>query len=110
VKRSPELTSPASFSSSGGTHPPIEERNGSHIQKKTGVRVQQTIREGKQRLHERAAKDLFIHDTMSWMDLVHQLDARARTTASGCPMVVMVQPTYSGNSDHLVACMMRGHG
>ena len=60
------------------------------------------------RLHERSAKDLFSHDATSWMDLVHQLDARTRGPASGCPVVVMVQPTHDRKSDHLVPCILSG--
>ncbi len=30
--------------------------------------------------------------------------------ASGCPLVVMVQSAHDRKSDHLVPCMMRGHG
>jgi glycine/D-amino acid oxidase-like deaminating enzyme len=65
-KRRLGLTSPSAFSLSGGTQPSIEEKNVSHAQEKTGVRVQQTIREDAQRLHERAAKDLFRHEATSW--------------------------------------------
>ncbi len=69
---------------------------------------QQTTRKGKHRLHERAATDLVSHDVMSWIDLVHQLDARTRDLASGCPVVVVVQPTHDRKSDHLVACILSG--
>src|SRR5947209_9794467 len=42
------------------------------------------------------------------MDLVHQLDARTRCPASGCPTVVMVQPTHDRTSDHLVPGILSG--
>ena len=60
------------------------------------------------RLQERSTKDFFSHDALSWIDLVHQLDFRTRAFASGCPMVVMVQPTHDGKSDHLVSRILRG--
>jgi len=81
---------------------------GSHRPEKPNVFGQQSIREGMQRLHERSAIDLFRHDAMSWIDLVHQLDTRTYGLASGCPTVVMVQPSYDWKNDHLFACMMRG--
>jgi hypothetical protein len=59
-------------------------------------------------LHEGPPKDLFSHDTMSWMDLDHQLDARTRGPVSGCPAVVVMQPTHDRTSDHLVACILSG--
>ena len=96
------------FLLSGGTQPSIEEGNGSRSQEKTRVYGQQTIREGMQKLHERSAKDLFSHDAISWMDLVHQLDSRTRGPASGYPLVVMVQPTHDRKSDHLIPCILRG--
>ena len=70
----------------------------------------QTITEDRQRLLERSAKDPFRHDAPSWMNLVLQLDARTRGPASSGPLIVMVQPTHDRKSDHLLACMMRGHG
>jgi hypothetical protein len=76
--------------------------------KKTSVSGQQIIRKGMHMLQERPAKDLFRHDAQSWMDLVHQLDARIRGSASGCPAVVMVQPTHDRKSDHLVPCILSG--
>jgi len=72
------------------------------------VYVQQIIREGMQRLHERSAKDLFRQDAMSWMDLVHRLDSRTSGTSSGCPLVVMVEPTHDRKCDHLVPYILRG--
>ncbi len=36
-----------------------------------------------QRLHKRSAEDLFSHDVMSWMDLLHQLDSRTRGPCIG---------------------------
>jgi hypothetical protein len=36
------------------------------------------------------------------------LGARIRGPASGCPAVVMVQPTHDWKSDHLLACLMSG--
>ncbi len=42
------------------------------------------------------------------MDLVHQLDARPRGPASGCPAVVMMQPTQDRKSDHLVPYILSG--
>ena len=53
-------------------------------------------------------KDRFRHDAPSWMDLVHQLDARTRGPASGCPAVVMMQPTQDRKSDHLVPYILSG--
>src|SRR5215472_14059863 len=61
-----------------------------------------------QRLHGRAAKDLLRHDATRWMDLVPQLDARTRGPASGCPAVVMVQPTQDRKSNYLVPCLLSG--
>jgi hypothetical protein len=72
------------------------------------VYVQQTIKEGMQRLLERSAKDLFSHDAMNWMHLVHRLSSRTSGTASGCPVVVMVQPTHHRKSDHSAPCTLRG--
>ncbi len=69
---------------------------------------QPTMREGLHRIHERPVKDLFRHDAPSWMDLVHQLDARPRGTASGYPAVVMVQPTHDRQSDHFAPCIQSG--
>jgi len=43
---------------------------------------------------EEVCKDVFRHDPTSWMDLVHQLDARSPGPASGYPVIVMVQPTH----------------
>jgi hypothetical protein len=68
--------------------------------------VQQTIREGMQRLHKRSAEDLLCHDVMSWMDLLHQLDSRTRGPASGCPVVVMVEPTDDRKSEQLIPCIL----
>jgi hypothetical protein len=68
------------------------------------------MREGIQRLQERSLEDLFRHDATSWMDLIHQLHDRTLVLASGCPMVVMVESTHHRKCDHLVACMLRGHG
>jgi hypothetical protein len=84
--------------------------NRSHGPEKTGLYGQQAIRGGMRRPHQRAAKGLLRHDATNWMDLIHQLDARTRGPASGCPAVVMVQSTHDRTSDHLVPCMMRGHG
>jgi hypothetical protein len=52
--------------------------------------------------------DGFRHDATSWMDLVHQLDARPRGPASGYPSVVMVQPTHDWKSDHFAPSILRG--
>ncbi len=82
------------------------EGNGSRLQEKARVYGQKTIREGMQRLHERSAQDLSRHDATSWMNLVHQLDARTRCPASGCPEAVMVQPAQDRKSDHLVPCIL----
>ena len=79
-----------------------------YVPEKTGVDGQRTIRDGMQRLQERSSADLFIHDTTSWMDLFHQLSSRTRGPASGCPAVVMVQPTHDRKSNHLVPCILRG--
>ena len=92
----------ASFSLSGRTQPSIEEGNGSRSPEKTRVYGQKTIREGMQWLHERSAQDLSRHDSMSWMDLVHQLGVRTPGPPSGRPVVVMVQPTHDRNGNHLV--------
>ena len=67
---------------------------------------QQTFREAMHRLHERSAKDLFRPEATSLDDLVHQLSSRPRGPASGCPAVVMVQPTHDRESDHLVPCIL----
>jgi hypothetical protein len=40
------------------------------------------------------------------MDQVHQLDARTRRPASGCPAVVMMESTQDWKCDHLVACIL----
>src|SRR5438309_5507108 len=101
-KRPLGLSSPASFSLSGGTQPSIEEGNGSRSQEKTRVYGQKTIREGMQWLYERSAQDLSRHDSTSWIDLVHQLGVRTCGPASGCPAVVMVQSTNDWKSDHLL--------
>ena len=69
---------------------------------------QQTFRGGIRRPHERAAKGLLRHDATNWMDLIHQLDARTRGPASGCPAVVMVQSTHDRTSNRLFVCLMRG--
>jgi hypothetical protein len=61
-----------------------------------------------QSLHKRSAKGIFIHDAVSWMHLVHRQYSRKSCTDSGYPLVVMVEPTHSRNSDHLVPCLMRG--
>ena len=106
--RPPGLSPPASFSWSGSTQPSKLQGHGSQVPEKTGVDGLRTTRDGMQRLQERPLADLFRYNTTSWMDLVHQMSSRTRGPASGCPLVVMVQPTYSGNSDHSVACMMRG--
>src|SRR6266566_543122 len=107
-KRHLGLPPPSAFPVSGGTQPSIEERNGSCAQGKTREDGQQTIREGMQRLHERPATDLFRHDAPSWMGLVHPLSSRTSNTASGCPVVVMVQPTHDWKSDHFAPCILRG--
>ena len=60
------------------------------------------------RLQERSVIDRFSHDAPSWMNLVPQLSCQTRGPASGCPAVVMVQPTHDWKSDHLLACLMRG--
>jgi hypothetical protein len=52
--------------------------------------------------------NLFRHDATSWMDLVHQLDARTRGPVSGCPVVVMVESTHDRNGNHFAPCVMRG--
>jgi hypothetical protein len=69
---------------------------------------QQAIRESMQRPHKRSAEDLFSHNAMSWMDLVHQLDSRTRGPASGYPSVVMVEPTDDRKSEHLIPCILSG--
>src|SRR5258708_28495990 len=61
-----------------------------------------------QRLQERSAKDRFRHDATSWMHLVHRLASRTRGPASGCPAVLMVQPTHDRKSDHFAPCILRG--
>jgi len=72
------------------------------------VYEQQTIREAMNRRQERPVTDLFRHDATSWMDLAHQLDARTHGPASGCPVVVMVQPSHDWTSNHLIPCILRG--
>ena len=54
-----------------------------------------------QRLHERSAKGIFIHDTVIRMHLVHRQYYRTSCTDLGYPLVVMVEPTHYRNSDHL---------
>jgi hypothetical protein len=81
--------------------------NNSHGPKKTGVDGQQTYREAMHRLQERSAKN-FSDPTYELDDLVHQLSSRTRGPVSGCPLVVMVQPTHDWKSDHLVPCILRG--
>ena len=107
-KRSLELSLPPSFLWSNGTQPPIEEGNRSRPPEKTRIFGQQITEEGIQRLQERSAKDLFRHDATSWMDQVHQLDACTYGPVSGCPVIVVVQPTHDRTSDHLLTCLMRG--
>src|SRR5205085_367412 len=80
-----------------------------HPTRKTRAFLQHTLKEAMQRLHERFAKGTFIHDAVSWMHLVHRLYYPTSCTDSGYPLVVMVEPTHSRNSDHLVTCMMRGN-
>ena len=58
------------------------------------------------RLHERAANRLLRHDDASWMELVHQLVACTGDPASGCPVVVMVQPIHDRTSYDLVPCIL----
>ena len=60
------------------------------------------------RLQKRSAKDLFRHDTTSWMEFVHQLDFRTRALASGCPLVVMVESTHDWMSNYLVPNILSG--
>jgi hypothetical protein len=72
------------------------------------VSGQQTIREGRQWLHEWPAKDLFRHEATSWMDLIHQLDAPTTGLPSGSPVVVMVQSTYDWKSNHFAPCILSG--
>ena len=64
------------------------------------------MREGIQWLHERPATDLFSHDVLSRMDQVHQLGAHTCGPASGCPLIIMVQPTHDRKTDHLGACIL----
>ena len=75
---------------------------------KPRVYLQHTLKEAMQRLHGRPAKDLFIHDIVSWMHLVHQQYYPVRCPDSGSLSVVMVEPTNSRNSDDFVPCLMRG--
>jgi hypothetical protein len=105
-KRPFELSLPSSYSLSGGTGSSIQEGNRSRSPVKTQVYGQQIIREGVQRLYERPAKDLFRHDATSVMEFVHQLDIRTHGLASGCPMVVIVQPAHDRKSDHLLPCLL----
>jgi hypothetical protein len=69
---------------------------------------QQTVTEDMQRLLVSPAKDPFSHDATSWMDLVHQLDARTDGTASGDQLIVMMQSSHDWKSEHLVPCILRG--
>jgi hypothetical protein len=96
------------FQSVRETQPPIEEGNRSVSPEKISEYGQPTLKKGIHRLHERAVKGLFRHDATSWMDLISQLTSRIWSTISGCPAVVMVQLTHDWNSDHLLACVMRG--
>lgn len=61
-----------------------------------------------QRLQERLARDHFRYDATSWMDLVPQLDTRTSAPASGCPMVIMVQPAHDRKSNPLLDCVLNG--
>ena len=88
----------------------LNHRSSSRPQEKTRRYKQETTKKGLHRLQERPANDRFSRDAPSWIDLVHQLDFRTPALASGCPMVVMVQPAHDRKCDHLVACMMRGFG
>src|SRR5690348_12814032 len=91
-KRPFELSLPASFSLPGGTK--AIDPGGvsfSSTRENSGVWAA-IIREGLQWLHEWPTKDLFRHDTTSWMDLVHQPDAHTRGPSSGYPLIVMVKP------------------
>jgi hypothetical protein len=107
-KRALGLLRPSAFSLLGGPQPSKEQVNSDHGPEKTGVSGQPTIREGMQRLQESSLKDLLRHDATSWMDLVYQLDDRTRGPASGCPLIVMVPPTYHWKSHHLVPCILSG--
>ena len=61
-----------------------------------------------QRQHERLGKDTSTHDADIWMHLVRRLFYWTCATDSGCPLVIMVEPTQYRNSHHLVCCTMRG--
>src|SRR5437588_820003 len=73
------LSSPASFSWSGGSQPSIQEGNRSPPPEKTRRYGQQTIRKGMHRLQESSPKDFFSHDTPAgW------------TSSSSCPLAHVV--------------------
>jgi hypothetical protein len=111
-KRQLGLSPPSYFSLSCGTQPLMQQGIVSHARektRKTRVSLQHTLRQAMQRLHERSAKGTLIHDAVSWMHLVHRQYSRTSCTDSGYPLGVMVESTHSRNSDHLVACMMRGN-
>jgi hypothetical protein len=92
---------------SGETQVSIEEGNRFCSREEIPRFGRQIIREGIPLLYKRPATDLFCHDAPSWMDLVHQLEARRCGPVSGCPMVVMMESTHHGKSDHLLANVMR---
>jgi hypothetical protein len=108
VKSASWAITTTAFSLSGGTQPSIEERNLSRTQENTRMYGQQTIKKGMHRLQARSLADLFRHDATSWIDLVHHLSSRTCGPISGCPAVVMVQPTHYWKSDHLVTCILSG--
>ena len=61
-----------------------------------------------QKLHERSAQGISVHDIISWMHHVHRQYYQTRCTDSSHPLVVMVESSQDRNSDHLIPCMMRG--
>jgi hypothetical protein len=76
--------------------------------RKMYTHLQHTLREVMERLHASSAKSISLHDTATRMHLVPLLYSRTCSADSSYPLVVMVEPTYSRYSDHLVPCLRRG--
>ncbi len=54
------------------------------------------------------AKDTSTNDADIWMHLVRRLFDWTCATDSGCPSVIIMEPTQYRNSHHVVRCTMRG--